>query len=113
MGKFYGSIGYGEMHETKPGIWEKEITERTYFGDVIQFNLRTESSRNLNDDLNINNKISIVADPFAYENFHMILYVLWMGIKWKVTNVEVQHPRLILTIGGVYNESQVSITRAP
>ena len=110
MGKFYGAIGYGETTETKPGVWEKIITERIYFGDVLQFNRQAEASGNLNDDLNINNKISIIADPFAYENFHTMIYVLWMGVKWKVTNVEVLYPRLILTIGGVYDESQSSIT---
>lgn len=106
MAKYYGLIGYGTTRETRPGVWEKDITERNYYGDVLQFTRRLEPGGNLNDDLNINNKISIVADPFAYENFHAILYISWMGIKWKVTNVEVQYPRLILTIGGVYNETQ-------
>ena len=110
MGKFYGPIGYGIQHEDKPGVFKYEIKERNYFGDVLQFIRKAESGENLNDDININNKISIVADPFAYENFRTMLYVLWMGVKWKVTNVEMQHPRLILTIGGVYNGSQDSIT---
>ena len=103
MAKFYGSIGYGETKETRPGVWEEVLTEREYFGDVLQFNRRLESGENLNDDLNVNNKISIVADPFACENFHAMRYVTWAGARWKVTNVEVQYPRLILTIGGVYN----------
>lgn len=106
MAKFYGKIGYGETTETKPGIWEEVITERHYYGDVLQLNRRWESGEHLNDNLNLNNKISIVADPFACKNFHSIRYVEWMGAKWKATNVEVQYPRLILTIGGVYNESQ-------
>lgn len=104
MAKFYGNIGYGETVETRPGVWEEKITERNYYGDVLQFNRRWETGEHLNDDLNINNKISIVADPFAYQNFHAIRYVEWMGAKWKVTNVEVQYPRLILTVGGVYSE---------
>lgn len=109
MGKFYGIIGYGTTRETVPGVWEKEITERCYYGDILQFNRRTESSGGINDNLNITNKISIVADPFAYKNFHTMLYTSWMGVKWKITDVEVQYPRLILTIGGVYNESQTSV----
>jgi hypothetical protein len=32
-----------------------------------------------------------------------MLYVEFMGTKWKITNVEVQYPRLILSVGGVYN----------
>lgn len=106
MAKFCGVIGYGEAKETYPGVWEESVTEKYYYGDILQFNRRTESSGNLNDDLNINNKISIVADPFVYQNFHMIKYVKWFGAKWKVTNAEIQFPRLILTIGGVYNEQQ-------
>lgn len=103
MAKFYGIIGYGETQETQPGVWEEVITERKYFGDVLQFGRRWESGGNLNDNLNINNKISIVADPFAYQNFHAMRYIDFMGALWKITNVEVQQPRLILTIGGVYN----------
>lgn len=104
MAKFYGTIGYGETKEIRPGVWREDITEREYYGDVLQFIRRWESGEHLNDDLNVNNKISIVADPFACQNFHTMRYVEWMEVKWKVTNVEVQYPRLILTIGGVYNE---------
>lgn len=97
-------IGYGETKETRPGVWCEEITERAYYGDVLQNTRRWETGEHLNDDLNINNKISIVADPYTYQNFHTMRYIKWMGVKWKVTNVEVLYPRLILTIGGVYNE---------
>ena len=44
-----------------------------------------------------------MADPYAYDHFFAIKYVKWMGAYWKVTNVEVQRPRLKLTVGGVYN----------
>lgn len=103
MAKFYGVIGYGETLENNPGVWEEVISERNYYGDALQSIRRLESGEHLNDDLNVNNKISIVADPFACENFCNMRYVVWMGVKWKITNVEVQYPRLILTIGGVYN----------
>lgn len=103
MAKFYGAIGYGNTEETKPGVWKEIITERSYFGDVLQFTKRSESSEHLNDNLNLSNRISIVADPFATENFCSMRYIVWAGAKWKITNIEVQYPRLILTIGGVYN----------
>lgn len=106
MAKFYGKIGYAEASETSPGVWTDGITERNYTGDVIKNTRRWQSSENLNDDLVINNTISILADPFAYQHFHSIKYVEWMGALWKVTNIEVQRPRLILTIGGVYNGEQ-------
>lgn len=103
MAKFYGKIGYSETKETTSGVWTENISERSYRGDVLRNTRRWEGSENLNDNLNVNNLISIVADAFAYENFFSIRYIEWMGSKWKVTNVEVQRPRLILTIGGVYN----------
>lgn len=103
MAKFFGMIGYGLTAETRPGVWEEQITERQYYGDLVRNTRRLQSSEHLNDDINIANEISIVADPFACQNFHAMRYVEFMGAKWKITNVEVQYPRLILTTGGVYN----------
>lgn len=105
MGKWYGVVGYAKTEETSPGVWEEKIEERAYFGDLNRNTRRLESSGNLNDDINVSNEISIIADPFAYNNFHTIRYVEFMGAKWKVAGVDAsQRPRLILTIGGLYNE---------
>lgn len=106
MAKFFGPIGYAVTAETRPGVWDEKITERYYRGDVIRNARRLQSSDKLNDDIEISNEISILADPFANGNFHAMRYVGFMGAKWKILNVEVQYPRLILTLGGVYNESQ-------
>lgn len=106
MAKFYGPVGYAETVETRPGVWEEKITERMYYGDLVRNSRRLQSSEYLNDDLTISNEISILADPYANQNFHAIKYVEFMGARWKVTNVEVQRPRLKLTIGGVYNGKQ-------
>ena len=103
MAKFYGAIGYAEQVETSRGVYVNKITERMYYGDLNRNVRRLESSGHLNDDINIANEISIVADPFAYDNFHAMMYVEFMGAKWKISSVEVQRPRLILTIGGLYN----------
>lgn len=101
--KYYGQVGYAETVKTAPGVWEEQIVERDYYGDVIR-NMRRLEGQEVNEDLNISNQISIVSDPYANENFHAIRYVTYMGTKWKVTSVEVQYPRLLLTIGGIYNE---------
>lgn len=103
MAKFYGKIGYVKTVETEPGIWEEEVTERSYSGDLIRNTSRYQSSGGVNDNINISNSISIVADPYANENFHHMRYAEFMGAKWKIENAEVQHPRIILTIGGLYN----------
>ena len=104
MAKFYGVIGYAVTKETAPGVWTEEITEQSYYGDLTRNMRRLQDSGDLNDDINVANEISIVADPFAYQNFHTMRYVEFMGAKWKISSVEVQYPRLILTVGGVYND---------
>ena len=104
MAKFYGAIGYAETVETAPSVYEEQITERMYSGDLTRNTRRLQSSENLNDNINVANEISIVADPYANQNFHKMRYVEFMGSKWKISNVEVQFPRLILTTSGVYNE---------
>lgn len=103
MAKFYGKIGYAQTVETAPGVYEDQIVERSYYGELVRNTRSLQSSGQLNDNINVSNEISIVADPFAYENFHAIRYIEFMGAKWKATNVEVRYPRLVLTIGGVYN----------
>lgn len=106
--KFYGSVGYyfGSVEEEgeREGNWVEKVEERKYYGDVLRNTRRWETNQEtVNDDLSLNNSFSIVADGYAYEHFALMKYVKWMGVYWKITNVEVQRPRLILTIGGVYN----------
>ena len=103
MAKFYGIVGYVETDETEPGVWTEVITDHKYSGDVLKNTRRWQAGENLNDNLVVNNLISIIADPFAYQNFHKIKYVEWMGVFWKVSNIDVQRPRLVLTLGDVYN----------
>ena len=103
MSKYFGKIGYGVTEEIRPGVYEPQITEREYYGDIVRNTRRLENGGKVVDDLNINMTLSIVADPFAYQNFHQLKYAEYMGAKWKATSVEPQYPRLIITLGGVYN----------
>ena len=103
MAKWFGKIGYAETVETKPGVWEEKITPREYYGDLLRNSRRLQSTDQVNDDISISNEISIVADPYANEHFYAMRYAEFSGAKWKITNVEVQYPRLILTLGGVWN----------
>lgn len=102
MAKYFGRIGYAEQVETVPGVWEEKIVEHNYYGDVVRNIRRLESSGNLNDNINVSMEISIVADPYAIQNFHAMRYVEFMGSLWKISSVEVNYPRLILSIGGLY-----------
>lgn len=103
--RFFGVVGYGESIETPPdsGVWIDTITEVSYFGDVIRNTRKLDSGESLNDDISVSNSISIVSDEFANMHFFKIKYVRWSGILWTVTNVEVKSPRLILSLGSVYN----------
>lgn len=105
MAKWFGKIGFAETVETKPGVWTNQIETHEYYGDLIRNSRRLQTTADkVNDDINISNQLSIVADPYANENFHAMRYAEFMGTKWKITDVEVQYPRLILTLGGVWNE---------
>lgn len=105
MARFFGKIGYGNSIENPEdsGIWVDTITEFGYYGDVVRNNRKLNSGENLNPNIAVGNSISIVADQYAIDNFFSIRYVEWAGVFWTVTDVEVQSPRLILSIGEVYN----------
>ena len=103
MGKWAGKIGFAVPKETAPGVWKDEIVPRTYYGDMTRNTRRLQSSGNLNDNLVIANELSIIADPYANENFHAIRYAEFMGAKWKMNSQQVQDPRLVLEQGEVYN----------
>ena len=104
MAKFYGSVGYAETVQTAPGVYEEQIVEYPYYGDLLRNTRQLQYGETRNDDIDIANEISIVADPFARANFHKMRYLVFMGAKWKISKVEVGYPRLILTIGGLYHD---------
>lgn len=103
MAKFCGKVGYAFSREIAPDVYDDEIVEKKYYGDVTKNTRRWEQGTDINDNLNVSNTFSIMADAYAYEHFFAIKYIEWMGARWKVTNVEVQRPRLIFSVGGVYN----------
>ena len=103
-------IGFLRTEETDPeehpGVWKEVLRERRYYGDVLSNSRRWDQNGNLNDNLVINNRISVVADKFIEKNLGAMKYVRWLGDTWKITNVEIQYPRAILTIGGQYHEPE-------
>jgi hypothetical protein len=105
MVKFYGEVGYGDTVESPvgSGVYKDVITERPYFGEVNRADRRLVSGDQLNNDLSLNNSISIVADAYANEHIFAMRYIKWQGARWDVTNVSVERPRLILRLGGIYN----------
>ena len=107
MTKFFGPIGYGESVLVSPGVWEDQITERDYYGDILQNIRKLDSGDRVLDSIVTQNRISVVADAYALNHFFEIRYVRWAGTLWKVTSADVKAPRLILTLGEVYNGPKV------
>jgi len=105
MARFYGAIGYGDSVETptNSGVWVDVITEYSYYGDVVRNTRKLDDGESLNNDISVGNSISIVADQHAVDHFHSIRYIRWSGSLWTVSSVEVKAPRLILSLGSVYN----------
>lgn len=104
--KFFGRVGYLDQEERPigSGIYIETPVERTYYGDVIRNNRKRDQGTDTpNDNITVNNLISIVADAYAYDHVFCLAYIEWCGALWRVTNVDIQRPRLILTLGGVYN----------
>ena len=106
MAKYYGKIGFATTVEDPEdsGIWKEKITNRQYSGDILNNTRRLEAVEKVNSDINISNRISIIADPYAKLNFHSMRYAEYLGSKWKISSVEVSFPRLILNLGGLYND---------
>lgn len=102
MAKWSGIIAYSIQKETEPGVWVTIVDEHKYTGELKR-NFKRNQSTGVNSDISVSNEISVIADPFAYENFHSIEYVTFMGVRWEVTSVDVAYPRLNISLGGVYN----------
>lgn len=104
MAKFFGVVGFSEGQvEIEPGIWVERIVEKEFYGDLIRPARQLEVGDKVNSDLRVNNSISILADGYASDHFFAIRYVQWAGVLWDVPDVQVQSPRLVLRLGGVYD----------
>ena len=103
MAKWYGQIGFGETTEVERGIYKFVITEHPYYGDLSSQRYSAATADQINDDVKMTNTLSIVADPYAMEHCGYMKYVVIHNCLWKVNSVEIQYPRLVIQIGGVYN----------
>ena len=103
MSRWHGAVGYATDVETYPGVWEPSIVDRPYFGNLTKNRTNLQQTSQINSGITFNHTLSIVADPYAYENFYAIKYITHLGKKWMVTNIELEYPRIIVTLGGMYN----------
>lgn len=106
--KFHGKIGFVESTEIRPDVWKEIPSEIEKSGDVIRKSNRIVDNATISDNIVINNQISIIADPYINQHFPSIRYVKWNGGYWRVTSVDQSnYPRLILSLGEVYNGPKV------
>ena len=103
MAKFYGQLGFVTTVETSPGIWEEQEVVRSVYGVVNRNQRRWQTNQDRNDDILVSNEISILANDFILENLGAMKWVEWMNSKWKINSIELEHPRVKITIGGVWN----------
>lgn len=104
MARFYGAVGYVELQETGLDIVSEVPSERMYKGELLKNYSRLTNGESINDTVAVSNRVSILADPYALNHMHAMRYVKWRGGVWKITDVDAsQSPRLILSLGGVYN----------
>ena len=108
MAKYYGAIGFSAEVETAPDVWTPGIVERNYSGDIVRVYPKWQNGQKVNDDVSVNHRVSVIADAYALSHLGMIRYVVWHGIRWKVNGFEVQHPRILLDIGTLYNGGDVT-----
>lgn len=102
--KWFGNIGFeGETVETAPSVFTEQMVERGYYGDVLEWGRQMQAGDGVNDDITFSNRLSVLADPFANEHISTMRYAEIGGAKWKITDVKVQYPRLILSFGGLYH----------
>ena len=101
--KFAGNVGYATQVQVRPGVWEDVIMDRFMRGDLLAASKTDTTSDAIHDSITLGNRFSLIADAFATENFMDIVYVEWVGKKWRVTNVDYARPRLTISIGGVWN----------
>ena len=104
MAKYSGMIGFSIQEETRPGVYQEVIHEHKVFGEVYKNASQTTNSGKVNDDVIMNKQISFIMDTFACEHSSNIKYATYLNAKWAVKLIDVQFPRIIITLGGVYND---------
>jgi hypothetical protein len=103
MAKFSDLIGFVVNAEATPGVWKDTVTEVYYSGDILRDTRQWNQADKVNDNMSVSNRISIVGNPFAFSNVAAMRYVKYLGACWRISNIEVQHPRLIISLGGLYD----------
>lgn len=103
MARYAGLVGYVTTEETFPGVWSPVERPKVMKGDIIRMSSAVQSGDKINDDISLNHRVSLIGDAYSFGNYYNIKWIELDGRKLKVDSVEIQRPRLILSLGGVYN----------
>lgn len=106
MAKYSGKLGlvYPDA-ETAPGIWAPEkVEEVSVKGDTLNLSKSySPSSQSINDDLTLSKRVSIIASSDLIADTASMRYLTYLGQRWKIVEIDFQRPRLIFTLGGIWN----------
>ena len=103
MAKFAGLVGYVTQEETVPGVWSPVENPKMMRGDIIRQSSSSQNDDKVNSDVSLNHRVSLVGDAYAFGNYYNIKWIDIDGRKWEVDSVEIQRPRIIVSLGGPYN----------
>lgn len=100
MAKFSGLVGYVTEEETVPGVWTPVEIPRKMRGDMLRQSSSTQNDDKVNSNTTLSHRVSLVGDAYAFGNYFYIKWIEVDGYKWEVNSVEIQRPRIIVTLGG-------------
>lgn len=102
MAKYSGLVGYVTEEEISPGVWQPKNNSRKMRGDIIRQTSNNQNDMKVNNDTTLSHRVSLVGDAYAFSNYYDIKWIDIDGYRWKVSSVEVQRPRIIVSLGGPY-----------
>lgn len=103
MARFAGLVGYVTQEEKVPDVWSPTENPRVMKGDIIRQSSSVQNDNKVNSDISLGHRISLIGDAYAFDNYYNIKWVNIDGYKWEVISVEIQRPRIIVSLGGKYN----------
>ncbi len=107
--KYSGNAGFRITDvEVEPDVFEPQVVVKKVRGDVVtsRYHHDQNGDKSTIDNIRITNQISLVADQFFMKHISNLLYVESQGVKWNVESFTIKPPRVILDLGGVYNEQK-------
>jgi hypothetical protein len=113
MTRFRDKVGYVSQGSLVDGVQEVIVTERVYKGEVLEATSSLQDGEKVNDDIRLQDRISVLADAYGLENFSRIKFVVRMGIPWIAQTVRVERPRIIISLGGVYHGPRATAPEEP